>query len=358
MNLSITAPTRIDLAGGTLDVYPLYLFEGGGLTLNAAIDVPVHVTMQARDDGQLHIASHDIGAREQHASLATMELGGELDLIKRTLHFYRPPCGLNVSTVSQAPRGSGLGSSSALLMALSCGLNEICHLGLDRERMIDLGANIEAQTVGVPTGKQDYFPPMFGGVRAIWFDVEGFHHQDLSEGNDLIDRLNQRLILSFTNISRFSGLTNWAMLKRYVEREGDTVERIRRIKGVAMAMQESLVRLDLDSFADLLRLEWENRRGLAEGVTSPEIDSMISAAEDAGARASKLCGAGGGGCMITYAEPQDRAAVKRSLTKAGATLMDFGIVRDAMTTSASAGDRRHSHRHGEPPHKRLRNTAR
>ena len=331
MNLSITVPTRIDLAGGTLDVYPLYLFEDGGLTLNAAIDVYVHVSVEERDDPRIVIRSEDMDMAEDIASLEAMKMGGKLDLIKKALRYYRPHRGphrgLNITTRSEAPHGSGLGSSSALLMALSWALNEINQMGLSREQIIGLGANIEAQVIGIPTGKQDYFPPLFGGVRAMWFDVDGFHHEDLSTDNDLIERLNERLILSFTNLSRFSGATNWTILKRYIEKEGDTVARIRRIKEVVIAMQDSLARLDFDEFARLLSVEWENRKGLAEGVTTPEINNMIAAAEEAGARASKLCGAGGGGCLITYAEPQRVPAVKQALTLAGATVMPFRIVQ-------------------------------
>ena len=341
MNLSITVPTRIDLAGGTLDVYPLYLFEDGGLTLNAAIDVYVHVSVEERDDPRVVIRSEDMDIAEDIASLETMKMGGKLDLIKKALRYYRPhrgrhrgpTRGLNITTRSEAPHGSGLGSSSALLMALSWALNEINQMGLSKEQIIELGANIEAQVIGIPTGKQDYFPPLFGGVRAIWFDVDGFHHEDLSTDNDLIEQLNERLILSFTNLSRFSGATNWTMLKRYIEQEGDTVARIRRIKEVAIAMQDSLARLDFDEFARLLSVEWENRKGLAEGLTTPQINDMIAAAEEAGARASKLCGAGGGGCMITYAEPERVPAVKQALTLAGATVMPFRIVQKGIRMS-------------------------
>lgn len=330
MKVSVTVPTRIDLAGGTLDVYPLYLFEDGGLTVNAAIDIFVHVNIEGRDDAKIVIHSEDLGVGEEAPSLAEMELGGELDLIKKALRYYRPGTGLNITTRSEAPQGSGLGTSSALLMALSSGLNEIGDLGLSKEQIIDLGANIEAQVIRIPTGKQDYFPPLFGGVCSIWFDVDGFRHEDLSVGSDLVERLNERLVLSFTNLSHFSGTTNWAMLKRYIENEGDTVARIHRIKEVAIAMRDSLAQMDLDEFARLLSVEWENRKGLAEGVTTPEINTMIAAAAEAGARASKLCGAGGGGCMITYAEPEDVPAVKDALTAAGATVMAFSVVRDGI----------------------------
>lgn len=337
MKVSATVPTRIDLAGGTLDVYPLYLFENGGLTINAAVNVYGHVTVEARPDAQIRIYSEDSGAEEVSASLIEMPMGGELDLVKKALRFYKPRRGLNVTVCSEAPRGSGLGTSSALLMALSGALNEIESLNLSKGRLIDLGANIEAQVIGVPTGKQDYFPPLFGGVCSIWFDVEGHRVERLDEGSDLIDRLNERLMLTFTNINRFSGATNWAVLKRYIDREGDTVAHLRRIKEVALAMRQSLVVGDLDEFSRLLAVEWENRRALAERVTTSEIDGMIAAAEAKGARASKLCGAGGGGCMITYAEPEDAPAVKEALVDAGATLMPFQIVREGIRLEITDG---------------------
>jgi len=338
MKVSVTVPTRIDLAGGTLDVYPLYLFEDGGLTVNAAIDVYGHVTVEERPDAQIQIHSEDTGAENRFASLAKMPMGGDLDLVKRALRFYHkqsdPRRGLNVTLRSEAPRGSGLGASSALLMALSSALNEIENLGLSKDRIIDLGANIEAQVIGIPTGKQDYFPPLFGGICSIWFGVDGHRLERLDEaqysGSDLIDRLNERLILTFTNINRFSGATNWAMLKRYIDREGDTVAHLRRIKEVARALRQSLVAGDLDEFARLLAVEWENRKALAEGVTTPEIERIIAAAEAKGARASKLCGAGGGGCMITYAEPKNVPTVKEALADAGATLMPFRIVPEGI----------------------------
>lgn len=321
MKVTAKVPTRIDLAGGTLDVYPLYLFENGGLTVNAAINVYGYVTVEERDDAEIHLRSVDSGIDEVYGSLGRMPTDGALDLVKKALAFYQPRRGVNVSLRSEAPRGSGLGASSALLMALSSALNQIGGLGLVKGRLIDLGANIEAQTIGIPTGKQDYFPPLYGGVCSIWFDVDGHRVERLDLGSDLAQRLTERLILSFTNITRFSGVTNWAMLKRYIEKEGDTVAHMSRIKEVALACRESLVASDLDAFADLLAVEWENRKVLAEGVTTPEIDAMITAAAAQGARASKICGAGGGGCMITYAEPEDVPAVRGALVGAGASML-------------------------------------
>jgi D-glycero-alpha-D-manno-heptose-7-phosphate kinase len=326
MLITAIVPTRIDLAGGTLDVYPLYLFEGGGLTVNAAINVKARATIATRSDRRIVMRSEDLQFAEEAPSLEEMTFGGRLELVKRALSYYRPQMGLDITVRSDAPAGSGLGASSALLMALSHGLNELTGRGLSRAQIIDIGANIEAQVIGIPTGKQDYFPPIYGGVCAMWFDVDGWRFESLSQGNALIEGLNERLIVSYTGIPHSSSVTNWAMLKRYIEHEGDTDARIREIKEIALAMRDCLTHLDWAGFARLLDAEWKLRKGLAAGVTTPEVNAIIAAAEAAGAKASKICGAGGGGCMITAAEPEDVPAVRAALAAAGAQVMPARVV--------------------------------
>jgi D-glycero-alpha-D-manno-heptose-7-phosphate kinase len=335
MQITATVPTRIDLAGGTLDVYPLYLFEGGGLTVNAAINIHAQVRLRTREDARILVRSQDLALAEEIPSLAEMTLGGPLDLVKRALHYYRPPMGLEIVIHSQAPTGSGLGASSALLMALSSALCRLTGREGDFGRIIDLGANIEAQVIGIPTGKQDYFPPLYGGVCAIWFDVDGWQLESLSPDDALIAALNQRLIVSYTGIPHSSALTNWAMLRRYIEREGDTVARMREIKAIALAMRDALAQRDLAEFARLLDAEWRLRRGLAEGVSNAKIEAIVAAAAEAGALASKICGAGGGGCMITVAEPPDVPTVRAALAAAGAQVLEAQIVRQGLALEAS-----------------------
>ena len=330
MLITATVPMRIDLAGGTLDVYPLYLFEGGGLTVNAAIDIRAYVSVATRQDQRIVMHSEDLEFSEEISSLEEMQFGGRLELIKRALSYYRPQLGLNITVRSKAPAGSGLGASSALLMALSHCLSELTGRGLSHAEIIDLGANIEAQVIGIPTGKQDYFPPIYGGVCAMWFDVDGWRFESLSQGSALIEGLNQRLIVSYTGIPHSSSVTNWAMLKRYIEHEGDTDARMKEIKAIALAMRERLRALDWTGFAHLLDAEWKLRKGLAEGVTNPKIDTIIAAAEAAGALASKICGAGGGGCMITAAEPKDVPAVRAALAAAGAQVLPARLVTEGI----------------------------
>ncbi|MGI6380835.1 MAG: hypothetical protein ACOX2R_08715 [Anaerolineae bacterium] len=328
MKITATVPMRIDLAGGTLDVYPLYLFEGGGLTLNAAIDVTAAVTIETRDDARVSIRSSDLGLREEHASLDEMPLGHGLDLARRAVAQMRPPTGINVTMDSHAPKGSGLGASSALLMALLHALNALREepQRLTSPQILDLGANLEAQVIGIPTGKQDYFPPIWGGVSALWFEVDGWRLEKLSDDRDLVSWLNQRVVVSYTSIPHDSAVTNWAMLKRYIEGEGDAVARMRDIKAIALAMRDALHDMDHARFVSLMDDEWQLRRGLAEGVSTPEIEAYMAAAKSAGADASKICGAGGGGCMVTLAAPSRQAQVRQALTDAGARVMDAHVV--------------------------------
>jgi D-glycero-alpha-D-manno-heptose-7-phosphate kinase len=327
---------RIDLAGGTLDVYPLYIFEGGGLTVNAAIDIQATARVATQPGQGITLRSEDLDYQEQIASLEQMAFGGPLDLIKRALAYYRPECGLDISVGSQAPQGSGIGASSALLMALSHCLNAITGKGLDAAHIIDIGANIEAQLIGIPTGKQDYFPPIFGGVCAIWFAVDGWRLESLSRDNELVALLDERVIVSYTGIPHSSAATNWAMLKAYIERQGNSVARMREIKAIAEAMRRCLIDRDMQLFGELVDAEWQLRKGLADGVTNDEIDAIMTAARAAGASANKICGAGGGGCMITIADPIKTAAVREALEAAGARVLSAHVVADGIQLHVTA----------------------
>ena len=329
MVIEATTPNRMDLAGGTLDLYPLYLFEDWGLTLNAAIDLGSYVRLETRPDQGIQILSEDTGESVQVAHLEALSFGGKLDLIARALRFYKPRSGVNVVTRNKAPHGSGLGSSSSLLIALSAAICRLNGEPYDAEFLVRNAADLEAQCIRVPTGKQDYYAAVHGGVNAIWFRV-GLNEVEPLFSADEIPQLESRVILSFTGQSRFSGATNWDMMKAYIEGVPTTRESMHNIKKTAVAMLEALRKRNWTRFAQLIAEEWDNRRRLAEGVSTPRIEKVMSAAASAGARASKICGAGGGGAMITYAEPERRAAVEQALTEAGAQVLNYSIAREGL----------------------------
>jgi len=330
MYVEAVAPSRIDLAGGTLDIYPLYLFEPGGITVNMGIDVGSRVRITPRADREVHLRSVDTGLEQSAASIDELALGGPLDLVARLLKFYPPATGVDVETENRPPKGSGLGASSSLIIAVSGALNELNGLGLDGESIIRYAADLEAQIIRIPTGKQDYYAAYYGGVNAIHWGIRENRVQALLVGEETIATLERRLILSFTGISHFSGATNWDMVRNYIENTGSTQSALRTINSTAHEMASVLQSVDLDGFARVLDHEWQHRRSLAEGVSTPEIDAMIESAREAGALASKICGAGGGGCMVTFVEEGAQDAVKEALVRHGAQPIPFRISREGM----------------------------
>jgi D-glycero-alpha-D-manno-heptose-7-phosphate kinase len=324
-------PTRIDLAGGTLDLYPLYLMEEGGLTVNCAIDMFCAVTVEERADELVHLASLDLGIEERFDDIGSVTTTGELEIVARALKFFRPSRGVNVTTENRVKKGSGLGASSSLLIAALEALNIFTDSGYSTEQLIDIAADLEAQCIRVPTGKQDYFAASFGGVSALWFDVGGASREPLMQRPDDIRELEKRLVLSFTGTPRFSGITNWNMIKNYIEGDKTTVAGMKRIREISLAVRDAIAALDWHTLALMLNEEWQSRRQLAEGVTTGSVDAIMAAALDAGALANKICGAGGGGCMITCVEPERRHVVEAALTAAGAEVLPFTIVNEGIT---------------------------
>jgi len=333
MYVEAIAPSRIDLAGGTLDLYPLYLFEPNGITVNIGTSVGSRAKLTPRPDPEIHIRSVDTGAVQSAPCVEELDLGGPLDLVARLIRFYRPATGLDVETENQAPRGSGLGASSSLLIALSGALNHLNRSGHDGETLIRFGADLEAQNIAIPTGKQDYYAAFYGGVNAIHWGIRENRVEPLLVSEECLATLERRLILTFTGISHFSGVTNWSMLRNYIENTGTTREAMARINNTAHAMAEVLQSEDWEGFSQVLDREWQNRRSLAEGVTTPEIDRMMAAARDAGAFASKLCGAGGGGCMVSFAAEGREDAVREALVDSGATHIPYQISRTGLQVS-------------------------
>ncbi len=330
VRIRTVTPTRIDLAGGTLDLYPLYLLEEGGLTINCAINMECIVILERRSDKMVLISSIDQGIEKTYDDLDSVSAGGEIEIIARATKFFRPEFGLKITTENQVRKGSGLGASSSLLMAMLEALNILTASDYSLEQLINFAADLEAQCIRVPTGKQDYYAAAFGGVSALWFDVGGGSRECLLHNEDEIHELERRIILSFTGTPRFSGVTNWNMIRNYIEGDKACVAGMRRIKEISLAMRYSIIEHDWKALASLIDEEWQSRRELAHGVTNEKVDAIMAAAVNAGALANKICGAGGGGCMITYIDPEDREKVETALAAAGAEVLPYKIVSEGI----------------------------
>jgi D-glycero-alpha-D-manno-heptose-7-phosphate kinase len=324
--IEASAPTRIDLAGGTLDIWPLYLFHEGAQTLNAAISLRAWCTIRPRADKRIAIVSSDTGTRVEANHWSELRNSHDLELLGRLLHFFQAE-GLELRTRSDSPFGAGIAGSSALNIAVCGALARWCERALTADELMLIAQNVEAQVIDVPTGVQDYRPAYYGGISAVELTVDGIRRTALPI--DPAD-LEARLVLAYTNASRNSGINNWEMTKRHIDGDREVQARFGRIRDIASAMREALERRDWTAVGHHVAEEWENRKGLAPGVTTPAIDAMLAAARAAGATGGKVCGAGGGGCLFCIGEPDAVPGIRRALESAGARLLPFGIETEGL----------------------------
>ena len=190
------------------------------------------------------------------------------------------------------------------------------------DEIFQIAMNVEAQAIDVPTGAQDYRPAYYGGVSAVELGVNGVRRVPI---NVQLQDLQSRIVLAYTNASRNSGINNWDVTKRHIDGDTQVRRSFARIRDVAAAMRTALERRDWAEVGRQIAAEWENRKQLAPGVTTPEIDAMLSAVEKVGAMGGKVCGAGGGGCLFCFGNPDDVPAMRQALVDSGARVLDFAI---------------------------------
>jgi D-glycero-alpha-D-manno-heptose-7-phosphate kinase len=329
-----SAPTRIDLAGGTIDIWPLYLFHPGAQTLNAAISLRAHASIEPRTDTAVEIISEDTGRQFTTDSLLALRTDESLPLLGRLASAFSAR-GLTLRTRGESPAGAGIAGSSALNVAVCGALARWAGSNADAEQLLATAMNVEAQAIKVPTGLQDYRPAMYGGIAALELSEHGIKRVPLSV--DPVE-LARRIVLCYTGAPRNSGTNNWDIMKRHIDGDQHVFDCFERIRDTAAHMREALERGDWDATATALTEEWANRKRLAPGVSTPQIDELITRALAAGAQAAKVCGAGGGGCLFCLAPPGKAAAVGEALVAGGARLLDFHIETDGLrVTVAAAG---------------------
>jgi D-glycero-alpha-D-manno-heptose-7-phosphate kinase len=321
-----SAPTRIDLAGGTMDIWPLYLFHDGAQTLNVAISLRAHCSLTSRRDNRIVITSDDTERRIEAQHWSELSDNHELKLLGRILQYFHAS-GLELHTRSESPMGAGIAGSSALNIAVCAALARWSGANHSDDALMQIAMNVEAQAIDVPTGVQDYRPALYGGISAVELRVDGIRRVALP-----VDarELEQRLVLAYTNASRNSGINNWEVTKRHIDGDRTVQASFARIRDIAASMRAALERADWVEVGRHIADEWENRKNLAPGVTTPQIDAMLAAAGAVGAHGGKVCGAGGGGCLFCIGDPANVPAIRRALAGAGARVLDFHIERDGL----------------------------
>ncbi len=324
MRITAKAPCRVDLAGGTLDIWPLYLFHQASVTVNFAVDLHTTAVLETRDDPRIVLRSADLKREEQFDSLDHLRAAKKykLPLLAWVVRQFAPTTGFELSTDSEAPAGAGISGSSALIIAISSALNKLTHAGHNIEKLREIAQNIEAQIIRVPTGSQDYYPAMYGGVSALELSCSGIARKAIPV---CPEDLNSRFVLAYTGLPRNSGINNWEVMKAHINGDRRVHRNFERIAEIANGMRHSLEASNWHDAARLLREEWNFRRKNAPGISTPFIDRLITTARRSGAEAAKVCGAGGGGCVFFLVPPDAKQEVAAVIAKQGATVLNAAL---------------------------------
>ncbi len=324
MKITAKAPCRVDMAGGTIDIWPLYLFHACPVTVNFAVDRYASCEITTRTDARITLRSRDLDCAEEFASLAALRAARryKLPLAAYVLRYFAPQTGLDLVIHSEAPAGAGISGSSTLIIALSAALNRLTGAGHKLEKLREIAQNIEAQIIRVPTGCQDYYPAMYGGVSAIELTEAGVARRPVAV--DLED-LNERVVLAYTGEPRNSGINNWEVMKAHIDGDRAVYRNFDRIAQIARAMRQALEKPDWNDVARLLRQEWANRKKNAPGISTPLIDRLVQMTRPAGAVGAKVCGAGGGGCVFFLVKRGTKARVSEAIEREGATVLPVRV---------------------------------
>jgi D-glycero-alpha-D-manno-heptose-7-phosphate kinase len=330
------APTRIDLAGGTLDIWPLYLFHEGSLTVNCAITRYASCTIETAPENSRRIVlvSQDTRRRESFASFDALCRARryKLPLLAHLVKFFRPTGGFTLTTDSEAPAGAGIGGSSAMAVAICAALDRLTGAGLSRENWIHISRDIEAVVIRVPTGTQDHYPPAFGGAAAIILAAGGERREALACN---LDDLERRLVLCYTGKPRQHGINNWEVFKRHIDGDRRVAANLEKISVIARQVRSAIEASQWGELGRLVRGEWEFRRRNLKTISTPLVDRIISSARRNGALAGKICGAGGGGCLTLVIDPEARARVEHAVIAAGGSLLPLQIDREGVFLKVS-----------------------
>ena len=316
-----SAPTRIDLAGGTIDIWPLYLFHPGAQTVNAAIQLRAACSVTASNDGRVWLVSKDTAQTLSAATWHELDTSGDNRLLAHIARFFQVD-GVRITTRAASPMGAGIAGSSALNIAVCAALARWQGVEYTADQLLTLAMNLEARTLGIPTGAQDYRPALYGGVSAVELDAAGVTRVALEVDPSELER---RLVLAYSGESRSSGINNWDITRRHIEGDATVAAHFERIRDIAAAIRAALVNRDWTELARQVTLEWRARQALAPGVTTPGIERLMTQAAAAGALAGKVCGAGGGGCVFFLVDPARRADLCCAIRDAGARLLDCRI---------------------------------
>jgi D-glycero-alpha-D-manno-heptose-7-phosphate kinase len=323
------APLRLGLAGGGTDVSP-FSDDHGGYVLNATIDLYAQAIIEPRDDGRVILLAED---REESVEFPNSDALPDDEPLRLHKGIYRRvvrqfnggrPLSLKLTTYADAPAGSGLGTSSTMVVCILQAYSEWLQLGLGEYEIAHLAFEIERLELNLAGGKQDQYAAAFGGFNFIEFGADDKVLVNPLRVKDwLISELEASTVLYYTGQSRESAHIIQEQIDNTRSGKTSSVEAMMALKQEALAMKEAILRCDLPRYAQILGRSWTAKKKMAQGISNPQIDAVYDAAMAAGAMAGKISGAGGGGFMMFFVPPERRMKVLRELSKFPGQVMNF-----------------------------------
>ncbi len=332
-------PLRMSFAGGGTDVPP-YPETHGGVVLCAAIDRFAYASLTATGPGTPFVAeSLDYDVTASYRDESHLVFDGELDLLKASLRRLAPDevGGAHLFMHSDAPPGSGLGSSSAMTVAIVGALSRWLDQPLTEYETAQLAVMIERGDLGIQGGLQDQYACTFGGFNFIEFHHDAVVVNPLRINPETILELEYTLLLVFTGETRRSDGILARQIANYTSPTGEVHDALQELKDITLDMKRALLQSRLDNFGALLHAGWENKKRLASGITNPGIDTMYEAAIRAGAIGGKVLGAGGGGYLLLSCPATRRHAVARACEAQGGSPVPFLFEATGLCTWRAGG---------------------
>jgi D-glycero-alpha-D-manno-heptose-7-phosphate kinase len=330
------APVRISFFGGGTDL-PDYFCQFGGCVLSTSIDKYVYVVLNTSDRGNLQITSSDYRSFYRHPIGEALVWDGDLSLPRAVLQHFGVEHSVSMFLASEAPPGTGLGSSSSVTVALIKAISAASGMNLSKRQVAELATFIELEKLGKPIGLQDQYASAYGGLNWISFDSDRVTVNPMTIPAATQRRLESNLLLMFTGATHDSAEILRHQTHSSRERKPEVIESLHAVKELAYRAREMLTRGELDTFGRMLHEAWTHKRKFAPGVTTAKIDRMYEIARDNGALGGKIAGAGGGGFLLLYCEFDAVRRVERALDAHGMRRLDFQMENDGGRVIFNAG---------------------
>jgi D-glycero-alpha-D-manno-heptose-7-phosphate kinase len=331
------APLRLGLAGGGTDVAP-YSDLYGGAILNATISMYAYATLQPRNDKKIILNSVDKNTRKEYKSALKLKIDEEFNLAKGIYNrlvkdFIHKPLSFELTTFVDAPAGSGLGTSSTLVVAILGAFVEWLQIPLGEYDLAHLAYEIERIDLKMAGGKQDQYAATFGGVNFMeFFKDDKVIVNPLRIKPVYLNELAFNLVLYNTETSRLSSKIIENQMKNILNKNEVTIEATHKLKEQAVRMKEAILKGELNKIGEILDYGWQNKKLMAKGITNPLIDEIYQSAMENGATGGKISGAGGGGFIFFYCPENTRSKVIEALKKFGGEAKRYEFTTQGLTT--------------------------